>query len=152
MLNSVPAIRTPYGVAYSGRPIMFVSPIGSVYFVAVWSTICGQRKLFHEPMKLSSVYAPIIGRTIGSASSHHRRSSEQPSTRPAWSSSSGTCFIACMNRNMPNTLTAPGTMIAAYVSSQPMWYISSWLDPSSTCDGSSMVASMISMSGRLPAN
>ena len=41
-------------------------------------------------MKLSSVYAPIIGRTIGNATSHHSRSSLQPSIRPACSSSSGT--------------------------------------------------------------
>src|SRR5207248_679522 len=51
-----------------------------------------------------------------------------------------------------NTLTAPGTRIAAYEFSQPSLFISSHELGSSTCDGSIIVASMITASSRLPAN
>src|SRR5258706_7004 len=81
--NSVPAIKIPRFVWYSGRLIMFDRPIGNVSLSGVCSITCGHKKLFHAAIKLRSVYAPIIGRTIGSATSHQSRASEHPSIRPA---------------------------------------------------------------------
>ena len=51
--------------------------------------------------------------------------------------------MAWRKRNMPKTLTAPGTMIDQYELIQPNLFINSYMLGSNTCDGSSIVASMM---------
>src|SRR5882672_8913149 len=130
---------------------MFASPIGSVYFVSSCKIICGHKNEFQEAKKDNNVNAPTIGRTIGSATSHHNLNSLHPSTLPACKSSSGTACIACENKNAPNTLTAPGSTIAQYEFIHPSSYIIFDAPGSITCPGSSIVVSMISISVRFPA-
>jgi hypothetical protein len=84
----------------------------------------GQRNSFQYCMNVNSARIAAAGRTAGTATLHRMRGVEQPSTRAASISSSGTaCSVYCRMRNTPNPLTRNGRMTLGrrpVTCSQPM--------------------------------
>ena len=90
MPSSTAAMSRPGRASYAAWPDRLLRAIGSVYRPSPSSTADGHSRVFHAARKLSSVNAPVVGRTAGRATLHHSRGSLAPSRRAASSSDRGT--------------------------------------------------------------